>query len=192
MVAWQLPAELVFWVAHLSQPLHGRLAWRLLPLLRGLLFAQGRRTVASWLRAAGLGADFRQYYYFLRSLGRKVEFVASLLLRLAVTVIGAGDRLLFALDDTPTKRYGPQGRRGGHPPQPHPRPRRPEVPLRPCLGHPRLAGAPPALGRHRPAPACLVVCPAQGHRQAAACAVAWPSAPSWRWPPTWSPGWPAG
>ena len=27
---------------------------------RGALFAQGRRTVASWLRAAGLGADFRK------------------------------------------------------------------------------------------------------------------------------------
>jgi hypothetical protein len=122
MLAWQLPAELVFWIAHLSQPLHGRLAWRLLPLLRGLLFAQGRRTVASWLRAAGLGADFRQYYYFLRSLGRKVEFVASLLLRLAVRVIGAGDRLLFALDDTPTKRYGPKVEGAGihHNPTPGP------------------------------------------------------------------------
>ena len=122
MVAWQLPAELVCWIAHLSQPLHGRLAWRLLPLLRGLLFATGRRTVASWLRAAGLGADFRQYYYFLSSLGRKVEFVASLLLRLAVTVIGAGDRLLFALDDTPTKRYGPKVQGAGlhHNPSPGP------------------------------------------------------------------------
>jgi hypothetical protein len=122
MVAWQLPAELVFWIAHLSQPLHGRLAGRLLPLLRGLLFARGRRTVASWLRAAGLGADFRQYYYFLRSLGRKVEFVASLLLRLAVRVIGPGDRLLFALDDTPTKRYGPKVEGAGihHNPSPGP------------------------------------------------------------------------
>jgi hypothetical protein len=60
MVAWQLPAELVAWIVALSQPLHGRRAWRLLPLLRGVLFAQGRRTVASWLRAAALGKDFRQ------------------------------------------------------------------------------------------------------------------------------------
>ena len=49
MVQWQLPAELAAWIVTLSGPLHGRLAWRLLPLLRGLLFAQGRRTVASWL-----------------------------------------------------------------------------------------------------------------------------------------------
>src|SRR5437763_1897933 len=69
MGQWQLPAELLAWASALSGPLHGRLAWRFLPLLRGLLFAQGRRTVAGWLRAAGLGADFRRYYYFLGSLG---------------------------------------------------------------------------------------------------------------------------
>jgi hypothetical protein len=122
MVDWPLPAELLCWIAHLSQPLHGRLAGRLLPLLRGLLFARGRRTVSSWLRAAGLGADFRQYYYFLGSLGRKAEFVASVLLRLAVRVLGPGDRLLFALDDTPTPRSGPKVQGAGvhHNPTPGP------------------------------------------------------------------------
>jgi hypothetical protein len=107
MAQWQLPAELMLWIAHLSQPLHARVAWRLLPLLTGMLFAQGRRTVASWLRGAGLGKDYRAYYYFLGSLGRKVKYVAALLLRRAVTLIEPGERLLFALDDTPTKRYGP-------------------------------------------------------------------------------------
>lgn len=107
MAEWHLPAELVLWITHLSQPLHARLAWRLLPLVTGMLFAQGRRTVASWLRAAGLGADYRAYYYFLGSLGRNVNYVASLLLRRAVTVITPGERLLLALDDTPTQRYGP-------------------------------------------------------------------------------------
>ena len=122
MVEWQLPVELVFWITHLSQPLHARLAWRLLPLMRGMLFAKGRRTVASWLRAAGLGNDYRQYYYFLGSLGRKVEFVASLLLRLLVATLPLGERLLFALDDTPTKRYGPQVEGAGihHNPTPGP------------------------------------------------------------------------
>ena len=54
MAEWQLPAELVLWIAQLSTPLHTRIAGRLLPLLTGMLFAQGRRTVASWLRGAGL------------------------------------------------------------------------------------------------------------------------------------------
>jgi hypothetical protein len=122
MVAWPLPLELVLWIADLARPLHARLAWRLLPLLRGLLFARGRRTVASWLRAAGLGADFRRYYYFLGSLGRKAEWVATALLRRAVAVIVPGERLLFALDDTPTKRYGPHVEGAGlhHNPTPGP------------------------------------------------------------------------
>ncbi len=106
MAQWHLPAELVLWITHLSQPLHARLAWRLLPLFTGMLFASGRRTVASWLRGAGLGADFRAYYYFLGSLGRNVSFVAALLLHRAIAVIAPGERVLLALDDTPTKRYG--------------------------------------------------------------------------------------
>jgi hypothetical protein len=122
MAEWQLPAELVLCLTHLSQPLHARLAWRLLPLVTGLLFAQGRRTVASWLRAAGLGDDYRAYYYFLGSLGRKVSHVAALLLRHAVTVIAPGERLLLALDDTPTQRYGPHVEGAGihHNPTPGP------------------------------------------------------------------------
>jgi hypothetical protein len=122
MAEWQLPAELILWITHLSQPLHARLAWRLLPLVTGMLFAQGRRTVASWLRAAGLGQDYRAYYYFLGSLGRNVSYVAALLLRRAVTVIAPGERLLLALDDTPTKRYGSEVEGAGihHNPTPGP------------------------------------------------------------------------
>ena len=107
MARWRLPADLLLWISHLSQSLHARLAWRLPRLLTGMLFAQGRRTVASWLRAAQLGDDYRAYYYFLGSLGRKVKWVATVLLRQAVTVVEPGGRLLFGLDDTPTKRYGP-------------------------------------------------------------------------------------
>ena len=122
MVEWQLPAELVAWTLALRQPLHGRRAWRLLPLLPGAPFARGRRTVASWLRAAGLGADFRQYYYFLGSLGPRAGLVAALLLRLSVRVLGPGDRLVFGLDDTPTKRAGPKVEGAGihHNPTPGP------------------------------------------------------------------------
>jgi DDE superfamily endonuclease len=107
MAPWQLPAELVVWIVRLSGPLDTRVAGRLLPLLSGMLFAQGRRTVASWLRAAGLGNEFRAYYYFLGSLGRKIEWVAVVLLRQLVNRLPLGERLLFAIDDTPTKRYGP-------------------------------------------------------------------------------------
>src|SRR5262245_6042222 len=106
MAGCYLPAELSQTIRSLAGPLHARLAWRLLPLLGGMLFASGRRTVASWLRAAGIGEGFRPYYYFLGSLGRNTSSVAALLLRRAVARLLPGERLLFGLDDTPTKRYG--------------------------------------------------------------------------------------
>jgi hypothetical protein len=122
MAEWHLPVELIAWITELATPLHARLAGRFLPLLTGLLFAQGRRTVASWLRGAGIREGYQAYYYFLGSLGRKTGWIASLLLRRAVAVVIPGDRLLFALDDTPTKRYGPHVEGAGlhHNPTPGP------------------------------------------------------------------------
>ena len=107
MAAWELPFEVASWIVQMSAVLDRRIAWRLLPLLTGALFGQGRQTVASWLRGGELGDDFRLYYYFLGSLGRNVKSVARILFRIAVRVIVPGDRLLLAIDDTPTKRYGP-------------------------------------------------------------------------------------
>ena len=107
MAAWNLPCEVASWIVQMSLVLDRRIAWRLLPLLVGVLFGQGRQTVASWLRGGELGDDFRLYYYFLGSLGRNVKSVAAVLFRIAVRVIEPGDRLLLAIDDTPTKRYGP-------------------------------------------------------------------------------------
>jgi hypothetical protein len=103
---WHLPTELISWITALSHVLHARLAWRLLPLVSGMLFAQGRRTVASWLRGGELGDDFRRYYYFLGSLGCKAKYVASRLFYRVMDVIQPGERVLLALDDTPTQRYG--------------------------------------------------------------------------------------
>jgi DDE superfamily endonuclease len=122
MATWKLPPQVSTWINHLSQPLHGRLAWRLLPLMSGMLFAQGRRTVASWLRAGGLGQDFRPFYLFLGSVGRCVESIASMLLRLLAGLLPLPDRLLFAIDDTPTKRAGPKVEGAGihHNPTPGP------------------------------------------------------------------------
>lgn len=122
MATWMLPPEVVGWIAQLAGVLHGRLAWRLLPLMAGMLFGRGRRTVASWLRAGDLGGDYKAYYYFLGSLGRKVNWLAGLLLAQALRVIGSDERLLFALDDTPTKRYGPHVQGAGihHNPTPGP------------------------------------------------------------------------
>ena len=42
MAAWELPVEVASWVLQMSCVLDRRIAWRLLPLLVGALFGQGR------------------------------------------------------------------------------------------------------------------------------------------------------
>src|SRR4051812_19316684 len=106
MFAVRMTPEWIVWIAALSLPLHGRLEWRLTTVVAGILFASGRRTASSWWRAAQVGSDFRSYYYFLDAIGRKTSQVAAALLRLVMERIATGERLVFALDDTPTKRYG--------------------------------------------------------------------------------------
>ncbi len=110
------------WIDRLAEPLDARVSWRLLPLLTGLLFATGRRTVSSWLRAGGLSADYQDYYYFLSSLGHKVKSLATVLVQIAVEVIAPSGRILVAIDDTPSKRYGPKVEGAGvhHNPTPGP------------------------------------------------------------------------
>jgi hypothetical protein len=88
----------------------------------GILMASGRRTAASWWRAAQIGDRFRPYYDFLGSVGRKAAGVAAALLNITLARIASGDRLLFAFADTPTKRYGPKVQGAGihHNPTPGP------------------------------------------------------------------------
>jgi len=122
MARLSFAAEVAPWIRSLANLLHATHAWRLAPLLWGMLFARGRRTVTSWLRAGELSDDYQGYYYFLGALGRKVKSLAGSLLWLAVQVIHPGERLLFAIDDTPTKRYGPHVEGAGihHNPTPGP------------------------------------------------------------------------
>ena len=54
-----LPASLTTAFAALAHWLDRRSAARLPLLLWGILFAQGRRTVTSWLRGCGAGRSFR-------------------------------------------------------------------------------------------------------------------------------------
>lgn len=117
-----LPGLLALWVEQLAAPLHGRNAWRMARLVVGLLLAQGRRTVTSWLRAAGITGGYRSYYYFLDALGHKAQAVGLILLRLSLARLPVGDRLTFALDDTPTKRHGPKVQGAGRHYNPTPGP----------------------------------------------------------------------
>jgi hypothetical protein len=105
---WEAPNQWDEWSQWLAAGLHARNRWRLPVLLVGILFAQGRRTVTSWLRAAGVSHDFQDYYYFLAPLGRKAKSVATRLLTLLLRELPLPDRLLAVIDDSPTKRYGPK------------------------------------------------------------------------------------
>jgi hypothetical protein len=121
----QLPALLSAWLAPIVAALDRRSAPRLLRLLAGALLATGRRTVTSWFRAAGITADFRRAYCALWAAGRRAEALAFRLLRgplAPLLALAPGDHLLFALDDTPTARYGPRVQGAGvhHNPGPGP------------------------------------------------------------------------
>lgn len=120
-----LPAVLSAWFAQLVGTLDRRSAPRLRLLLEGALFARGRRTVTSWFRAAGITGDFRRAYNALWAAGRQAHALGHRLLQTVLVPLmrqAAGDHLLFALDDTPTPRYGPcvQGAGVHHNPTPGP------------------------------------------------------------------------
>jgi len=105
---WECPQQWSQWSEWLAAGLHARNRWRLPVLLMGILFANGRRTVTSWLRAAGVSDDFQDYYYFLEPVGRKSKSIATQLVALILRTLPLPQRLLLVIDDSPTKRYGPK------------------------------------------------------------------------------------
>lgn len=107
MTVAYLPATLQQLIRRMAAFLHQRAAWRRATLLLGALFAKGRRAVTSWRRAAGVGPGFAPFYYFLAALGRHADFPAGLLPRRVLQRLAPAGPLLFAIDDTPTQRYGP-------------------------------------------------------------------------------------
>ena len=121
----QLPPLPSAWLTDITAALDRRSAPRLLLLLVGALFAKGRRTVTSWFRAAGITSEFRPAYNALWAAGRHADALAYRLLCLALKPLMrqlTGEHALFAIDDTPTARYGPKVQGAGihHNPTPGP------------------------------------------------------------------------
>jgi hypothetical protein len=111
------------WFARLAAALDRRSAPRLTLLFLGAVLARGRRTVTSWIRAAGLSDQFRSCYTAVAAAGKKAETVAvHLVLGVVKPLVSGAERLTLALDDTPTQRYGPhvQGAGVHHNPTPGP------------------------------------------------------------------------
>jgi hypothetical protein len=111
------------WFSRLASALDRRSAPRLVRLFLGAVLARGRRTVTSWIRAAGLSRQYQRCYTTVAAAGKRADKIASRLVDEAVKPLVAGQaRLTLALDDTPTQRYGPyvQGAGIHHNPTPGP------------------------------------------------------------------------
>jgi hypothetical protein len=111
------------WFFRLASALDCRSAARLVRLFLGAVLARGRRTVTSWIRAAGLSGEFRPCYTTVAAAGKRADRIAGHLAYAAVRpLVGGSGRLTLALDDTPTERYGPQVQGAGvhHNPAPGP------------------------------------------------------------------------
>ena len=74
------------------------------------MLATGRRTAASWFRCAGVKDDWDRFYDLLSAIGREATLVMLPLLRFILTKFdpGEGGYWTLAVDDSPTKRFGPQ------------------------------------------------------------------------------------
>ncbi len=130
--------------------LDARHRWRLPVLLGGVLFARGRRTVTTWLRAAGIASEFADYYYFLYSLGRKSEAVAYHLLLLVCALCRCPSGCWRPSTIRRRSRYGPQVEGFDIHQQSHAGPGRSVVSVRPYLGDAVVGLAAPAVGPRWP------------------------------------------
>jgi hypothetical protein len=111
------------WFSQLATALDLRSRSRLAGLFVGATLARGRRTVTSWIRAAGLSGEYRRCYPTVSAAGNRADRIAARLAHAVVKpLVADADRLTFALDDTPTERYGPhvQGAGVHHNPCPGP------------------------------------------------------------------------
>jgi DDE superfamily endonuclease len=107
-----LPAPLSTCLERMDGRLHARSRVRVSLLCLGILLAGGRRTVTSWFRAV---------YNTVWACGRRADRMAVPVLRAVETILPPG-RLRLALDDTPTRRWGPEIEGAGlhHNPNPGP------------------------------------------------------------------------
>ena len=104
-----LTGSIAMLAAAMSHVLDSRIAFRLPIVIAGAMLAGGRRTAASWFRCAGVKDDWDRFYELLQSIGRNA---VSLMLPLLMSIFkkfDPGDQgyWTLAIDDSPTKRFGP-------------------------------------------------------------------------------------
>ncbi len=106
---WIFPDYWQVMVIALISVVHQRSSWRLAVIFTAMLFAKGRKTITSWLRAAGINHCYKAYYYFIGSLAQKIENISTELFEIMIRRIYKNtNTVLAAVDDSPTARYGPK------------------------------------------------------------------------------------
>ena len=65
------------WFSRLASALDRRSAPRLALLFLGAVLARGRRTVTSWIRAAGLSGQFQPCYTAVAAAGKQADRIAA-------------------------------------------------------------------------------------------------------------------
>ena len=95
-------------VSVLQAVMDRRIAFRLAIIVAGMLLGGDRRTASAWFVAAGVQDDWDRFYDCLISVGKTSGKLATAVLGLVVQkfAAGLGDRILLAMDDSPTSRYG--------------------------------------------------------------------------------------
>ena len=111
-------------VSVLQAVLDRRVAFRLAIIVSGMLLADDRRTASAWFAAGGVQDDWDRFYDCLITVGRQSRKLATVVLTMVVRKFdpGPGGRLLVAIDDSPTERYGKHVEGAGvhHDPTPGP------------------------------------------------------------------------
>jgi DDE superfamily endonuclease len=98
------------------QPLMLNRTWNhALVLLIGSILAPGKRTVSSVLRVMGRSGEsqFQNYHRVLNRAAWDVRRAGAILLALLISHFAPGGRLVFGLDDTIERRWGPKIRARG-------------------------------------------------------------------------------
>lgn len=106
---WIFPDSWQIMTIAICSILHQRSAWRMSIIFAGVVFAKGRKTITSWFRATGITERYKAFYYFVGSIGQKTEIIATVLFEVMIKLVYKNqNRVLMAIDDSPTKRYGRQ------------------------------------------------------------------------------------
>jgi DDE superfamily endonuclease len=95
-------------VAALQAVLDRRIAFRLAIVVAGMFLADGRLTASAWFVAGGVQDDWDRFYDCLIGVGRTSNKLATAMLGLIVQKFApkVGERIVLAIDDSPTSRYG--------------------------------------------------------------------------------------